>query len=280
MRLLTKIEDLRGIEGCVCVPTMGALHAGHEALIAHGAYLARASGVASGCVATIFVNPTQFNDQKDFQRYPRTLDDDLAICDRAGASAVFAPSPEAIYPSSAKIRVPPLPQVATQPGLEDAHRPGHFAGVCQVVLRLFDLVRPSQAVFGEKDWQQLAVIRAMTLEEGLGIDIFGYPTIRETDGLAMSSRNRFLSVNERAAALSISRALRETGYLQAPSHAESKMREIVSAAGLDVEYAVVRDAASLLPVTFTPNPRPRRALIAARAGATRLIDNAAWPGGW
>ncbi len=277
MRVIDRPDALPSTHGCVFVPTMGALHEGHAALIRHASTLARDRGIASGCVASIFVNPTQFNDPKDFARYPRTLEADLAICRQAGATAVFAPSVELMYPADGSVRAPKLPAVATQPGLEDAHRPGHFAGVCQVVKRLFELVRPSTAIFGEKDWQQLAVIRAMTAQERMPIEIIGHPTIREADGLAMSSRNRFLSNAERAAALSISRALNAAGQSENPRAAEARMADIVRAAGLDLEYAVVRDGASLTPAS---SAGPMRALIAARAGATRLIDNAPWPGGW
>jgi len=278
---VTERPDALAHDG-VFVPTMGALHEGHAALIRRAASIARERGLAAGCVVSIFVNPTQFNDPRDFARYPRTLDADLAICRYAGASAVFVPSVEAMYPNDGSVRVPTLPDVATKPGLEDAHRPGHFAGVCQVVKRLFELVRPSASIFGEKDWQQLAVIRALVAHERMGIEIIGHPTIREDDGLAMSSRNRFLSASERASALSISRALREAGGMEDASAAETRMAEIVRGAGLELEYAVVRDAASLMRTESKDGRHdgPMRALIAARAGATRLIDNAPWPGGW
>ena len=170
--------------------------------------------------------------------------------------------------------MPPLPRVATEPGLEDAYRPGHFAGVCQVVHRLFSLLRPSAAVLGEKDWQQLQVVRAMTIEQRLGVDILAYRTVRDADGLAMSSRNRFLFPEERERALAIPRALGLARAEGTASAAERAMREELQRAGMLVEYATVRDAATLQPLQRDGNGR---ALLAARAGQTRLIDNAAWP---
>lgn len=254
--------------GCVFVPTMGALHEGHAALIRKGAELARHRGRA--CIVSIFVNPTQFNERSDFERYPKTLEADVALCREAGAEAVFAPSVEVMYPDERSAPVPVLPRVAVEPGLEDRFRPGHFAGVCQVVLRLFRLVRPAAAVFGEKDWQQLRVVAAMTREQGLPIEIIGHETIRDPDGLAMSSRNRFLSAVEREAALAIPRALHAARRARTATEAETAMAGVLS--GVDVEYAVVRDAQTLANV----GNGPARALIAARVGRTRLIDNAAW----
>lgn len=271
MLVATSHSELRAAlqQPCVFVPTMGALHEGHASLIRHAATVHRGPVVVS-----IFVNPTQFNDPADFARYPKTLDADLDLCRRSGATHVYAPTPQDVYPTDAPVAVPPLPRVATAPGLEDKLRPGHFAGVCQVVRRLFDLVGPGAALFGEKDWQQLQVLSAMTRESGLPIRIIPGPTIREPDGLAMSSRNRFLTTEERPRAASISRALREGAAKPTPAAAEAHMRSVIEAAGLDVQYAVVRDAESL----ESPIPgRPHRALIAARLGTVRLIDNAAWP---
>jgi pantoate--beta-alanine ligase len=256
--------------GGVLVPTMGALHRGHIALVE------RAAAMAGGgpCVVSIFVNPTQFNEKADFDRYPRTPKMDMDMCREAGATLVFAPDAETMYPTPEAAPVPPLPAVAAQPGLEDGFRPGHFAGVCQVVLRLFRLLEPATAVFGEKDWQQLQVITAMTRQEGLGIRIVPHPTIRDPDGLAMSSRNRFLSEEERHAALAIPRALAAAGAAPDPAAAERAMREELERSTLQVEYAVVRDATTLV---GPPGRDGGRALIAARSGRTRLIDNAPWP---
>lgn len=258
---------------CVVVPTMGALHEGHASLIRAGAALARERQLAGGCVVTIFVNPTQFNEQADFARYPRTLDADAATCEAAGASIVVAPNVGEVYPKDAEIVVPPLPAQATTPGLEDRLRPGHFAGVCQVVLRLFRMVRPAAAMFGEKDWQQLQVVKAMTRQQGLDIEIIGRDTIREPDGLAMSSRNRFLSPEDRTRGLAIARALCAASAERDPHAAEARMHAELAKEHIESDYAVVRDAESL--EAYRPG-RPGRALIAARVGTVRLIDNAPW----
>jgi pantoate--beta-alanine ligase len=270
---------LAGDIGGVFVPTMGALHAGHGALVRRGAHEARSRGVA--CVVSIFVNPTQFNETADFARYPKTLDADLACCKEAGADVVYAPPVEEIYPPGVTIEVPRLPEQATLPGLEDARRPGHFAGVCQVVLRLFRLVQPAAAVFGEKDWQQLRVIAAMVRGEGLGIEIIPGETVREPDGLAMSSRNRFLDDDARVRAGAISEALRASQAAADPDGAEAVMAEVLAARGIQPEYAVVRGAQSLMRPAVAEDGDGAggtrwRALIAARIGGVRLIDNAAW----
>jgi pantoate--beta-alanine ligase len=260
---------------CVFVPTMGALHAGHAALVQRGAAIASGRGLADGCVVSIFVNPTQFNDASDYDKYPKTLEADLALCERAGAAIVYAPGATDVYPEGETIATPPLPDVATRPKLEDAHRPGHFAGVCQVVKRLFDLVRPQVAVFGEKDWQQLQVVRAMTRALRYPIAIESHETVREQGGLAMSSRNARLSPEDRAKALAISHALCESWSARSPRDAEAIMRRELEHQELEVEYAVVRDAETLL------EPRrgqPMRTLIAARVGGVRLIDNVEWRG--
>jgi pantoate--beta-alanine ligase len=260
---------------CVLVPTMGALHAGHAALVRQAA----ATGLPT--IVSVFVNPTQFNDPADFARYPKTLDADVALCGEAGvgagASAVWAPGVEDMYPPGVEIPVGDLPGVATMPGLEDAHRPGHFAGVCQVVRRLFDVVRPKAAVFGEKDWQQLAVVRAMVAMDrerrGWGPEILAGETVREPGGLAMSSRNRFLTAEDRVRALALHRAILRATTIPDPVHAEAAMRATLLEGGIPesaLDYAVVRDPHTLL----APAPGgPVRRLIAARVGAVRLIDN-------
>lgn len=257
---------------CSFVPTMGALHNGHASLIRHAAEIAREKGLTDGCVVSIFVNPTQFNEKNDFERYPRTLEADLSLCEVAGASIVYAPSVADVYPAGEAVSVPPVPPVATQPRLEDAHRPGHFAGVCQVVKRLFDIVRPQIAVFGEKDWQQLQVIRAMTQQLRYPIEITGAVTVREPGGLAMSSRNRFLAPHDRERALAISEALCESWNATTPAEAEAVMHRVLASKGIEPEYAVVRDATSLERAA----DGPKRALIAARVGSVRLIDNVEW----
>ncbi len=252
---------------------MGALHEGHAELVRRGVALAKERNLAGGCVVWVFVNPTQFNDKSDLARYPRTLDADVAISEAAGATFVYAPPVEEVYPSASPIPVPALPAVATEPGLEDKFRPGHFAGVCQVVLRMFRLVEPVAAVFGEKDWQQLQVVRAMTEHEKLGIEIVPHATVREPDGLALSSRNRFLSPEDRRRGLALSRALKACQAGKTPEQAQSIMREELAREGItEPDYAVVVHAHTLRPSA----QGPWRALITARVGTVRLLDNAAW----
>lgn len=270
MRVVTTHRELGEASGRVLVPTMGALHAGHASLIRQAAGIARGRG--GQVVVSVFVNPTQFNEAADYTRYPRTLEADAEVCKAAGADVVFAPEAGEVYPAGREVRVPELPRVATRPGLEDTKRPGHFAGVCQVVLRLFELMRPSAAVFGEKDWQQLQVVRAMTEQEKLGIEIVPGATVREAGGLAMSSRNRFLSDDDRGRALSISRVLSEGGGFTDRREYEAWMAGEMRSAGLLVEYAVVRDAATLEEPSGGGRG-PLRALVAARVGSVRLIDN-------
>ncbi len=286
VRSNTELADaLTAFGPTIFVPTMGALHAGHASLIQQAAKVATSRHLA-GASVSIFVNPTQFNDPNDFKRYPKTIEADLAICESAGAALVYVPSVTDIYPPgppSDVIPTPPLPDVATQPKLEDAQRPGHFAGVCQVVSRLFALMRPAAALFGEKDWQQLAVIRAMeevrthssNNRSHERVEIIPGPTRRDPDGLAMSSRNVFLSPADRTRALAISRALKFAASQATPAAAERAMIAELASESITPEYAVVRDAATLQ--TFAGSS-PGRALIAARVGSVRLIDNAAWPG--
>ena len=199
------VADLRRLRAdrpgqVALVPTMGALHEGHRTLV-------RAARQAAGSVVvSVFVNPTQFGPGEDFERYPRTWDDDLAALAEEGADLVFHPRVEEVYPPGAVgVTVDPGPLGSV---LEGAVRPGHFAGVLTVVAKLFGLVRPDLALFGEKDYQQLTLIRAMARELALGVQVVGVPTVREDDGLALSSRNRYLDEGQRAAALTISAALR------------------------------------------------------------------------
>lgn len=273
MQLVHDPAELRRFESPAFVPTMGALHAGHLALIER----ARAEG--SPVIVSVFVNPTQFGPGEDFERYPRTLDRDASLAEEAGADVVFAPAVETVYPPNDPVAVPPLPAVATQPKLEDRIRPGHFEGVCQVVARLFELVQPAAAVFGEKDYQQLRVIEMMVQQEHPrwnDLSIIRHETIREPDGLAMSSRNRYLTPEERPLALGLSRALQRVREHAAPDRDVRRLEEMMRAElirhHLSVDYAVVRDADQLMPLNRLD--RPARALIAARVGAVRLIDNA------
>ncbi|MEY4821017.1 MAG: hypothetical protein RLY72_669 [Planctomycetota bacterium] len=280
MRIIEDPAELSSLSlrRCGFVPTMGALHEGHGSLVR------RAAEGGRPVVVSIFVNPTQFGPKEDYARYPRTLDSDCALLEPLGVAAVFVPSVEAIYPrglEAARVESAALalPDVATMPGLEDSCRPGHLAGVALVVGRLFDLVGAAAAYFGEKDFQQLRLIEDMVEADHArfgGLKIVRCATIREKDGLAMSSRNRYLSADERIAALALSRALQLARAAERVKDAEAAMHEVLVSCGLETEYAVVRDARTLMPVdeSTTALVRPTRALIAARLGHTRLIDNA------
>jgi pantoate--beta-alanine ligase len=255
----------------VLVPTMGALHDGHRAL------LRTARAVPDGrVVVSVFVNPLQFGPGEDLDRYPRTLDADLAMCADEGADLVFAPSAAEMYPGG-------QPRVTVDPGpagqvLEGEFRPGFFGGVLTVVLKLFSLVRPDIAVFGEKDAQQLALIRAMVTDLDLGLSITGVPTVRDPDGLAMSSRNKYLSAAQRATALAVSRALRVGGATASdgPMGVLGAARSVLDGTpGLSVDYLALVDPETFIPVDGAPPGVTRPALLAAavRVGTTRLIDN-------
>jgi len=246
------------------VPTMGALHEGHRTLV-------RAARERAGSVVvSVFVNPTQFGPGEDFDRYPRTWDADLAALAEEGADVVFHPPVEEVYPpGSLGVTVDPGPLGGV---LEGAVRPGHFAGVLTVVAKLFGLVRPDVALFGEKDYQQLTLIRAMARELALGLDVVGVPTVREDDGMALSSRNRYLSPEERVRAATISRALRAgaaAGPLGADAVRTAAAEVLATAPELVLDYLELTDP-DLGPV---PAAGPARLLVAARAGSTRLIDN-------
>ena len=271
-RTQAELRDLRaGLAGpVVLVPTMGALHSGHRALLR----AARAAAGPSGSViASVFVNPLQFRPGEDLDRYPRTLDDDLAMCADEGVHAVFAPSAAEMYPGG-------QPEVTVDPGpmgllFEGQFRPGFFVGVLTVVLKLFHLTRPDVAVFGAKDAQQLALVRRMVSDTNLDIAIESVPTARDADGLATSSRNRYLSAAERALALTMPRALHAGqraagGGVQAVLAAAQQI--LLGAPALAVDYVAVVD-----PRTFA-RIRPGQAgpaliVAAATAGSTRLIDN-------
>lgn len=262
---------------CVLVPTMGALHGGHVSLMEAAVRRAKIEGVPSA--VSIFVNPKQFNEQADFDQYPDRMADDLAMCSATGVDIVFNPSVEVVYPHDEDVTSGVvIPDIASKPGLEDLYRPGHFAGVCQVVSRLFDLCDPSAAVFGEKDWQQLSCIRTMSQIQGRALAIIPAQTVREDSGLAMSSRNFNLSSDARKQAVAISQALFAASEVMVPEQAESIMREILLAADIDPEYAVIRDSRTLMPMgdMGAPTREPCRALIAAKVGGVRLIDNAPW----
>ena len=250
------------------VPTMGNLHAGHFSLVE----LARRH--ADRVVASVFVNPTQFGPNEDFSRYPRTPDADAAGLERAGCDLLWLPSVEAMYPFGAeqtvRVHVPGITST-----LEGAHRPGHFDGVATVVARLFNQVQPDVAAFGRKDYQQLAVIRYLVRDLAFPLELLAGETLRESDGLAMSSRNQYLSAEERPRAAEIHRTLQAmraatlggTPREQVEAEAASRLAQ----AGFEVDYAVVRTQALEVPPEESAGPRV--ALIAARLGRTRLIDN-------
>jgi pantoate--beta-alanine ligase len=273
----TRSSDLRGFvsarraagERIGLVPTMGNLHAGHFSL------LERARERADCVVARVFDNPTQFGPGEDFARYPRTPEDDARGLASHGCDALFLPRVDEIYPAGidagTRVDVGPLGHI-----LEGASRPGHFNGVATVVAALFNIVRPDIAVFGEKDYQQLLVIRQLVRDLAFAIRIDSVPTQREADGLAMSSRNRYLDADQRLRATAIHATLQ---WMKAhwregidPADIERGAAERLRIAGLEPDYAVLRRAADLAPLTGT-EPGPAIALVAAKAGATRLIDN-------
>ena len=259
------------------VPTMGALHEGHLSLVQHAATL------KGPCVVSIFLNPTQFAPGEDLESYPRTLESDLKDLEAAGADIVFVPTEQVVYPDGIEAartaaQTLELPLVAVRPGLEEGHRPHFFGGVCLVVGRLLDLVRPSTCVMGEKDYQQLLVLQAMVRadRDRFGtLEVIGCPTVRDPDGLAMSSRNAYLNERTRPHALGLVRALEEAQRADSVRSAGLAMRRVLMEHELEVDYAVIRDAATLDRVSDSDNlaDRPLRALVAARLDGIRLIDN-------
>jgi pantoate--beta-alanine ligase len=270
----------------VLVPTMGALHAGHRALLRAAR---AAAGPAGSVIVSIFVNPLQFRPGEDLDRYPRTLEADLAMCADEGVRAVFAPSAAQMYPDG-------RPEVTVDPGpmgrvFEGEFRPGFFDGVLTVVLKLFHLTRPDVVVFGEKDAQQLALVRRMVSDTNLGLAVESVPTVRDADGLATSSRNRYLSAADRAAALALPRALRAgqaraaardaagdgPGNEQSAAGADAVLaaaREVLHAEpALAVDYVAVVDPRTFA-VARPGHAGPALIVAAVTAGGTRLIDNA------
>ena len=251
------------------VPTMGALHAGHTALLRTAR---EAVGPDAPVVASIFVNPMQFGPGEDLDRYPRTLEQDLEACAASGVDLVFVPSVDTVYPGGD-------PQVTVDPGplarvLEGASRPTHFHGVLTVVAKLLGLVRPDVAVFGEKDYQQLALIRRMVSDLCLGVDVVGTPTVREPDGLALSSRNVYLDPAARRSALALSGALfaaRDAAGGGADAALAEAHAVLDGTPGVDLDYLELT-APDLGPA---PTAGEARLLVAARVGSTRLIDNVA-----
>jgi pantoate--beta-alanine ligase len=250
------------------VPTMGALHEGHASLMR----TAREAVGAGAVVASVFVNPMQFAAGEDLDRYPRTLDADLEVCAAEGVDVVFVPSVEEVYPGGEpRVTVDPGPDATV---LEGRVRPTHFHGVLTVVAKLLGLVRPDVAVFGQKDYQQLALIRRMVSDLCMAVEVIGAPTVREPDGLALSSRNRFLDPEQRLRAVALSRTLLAAAH-GAPYGVDavlgSARAELRRAHGVDLDYLEVT-APDLGPA---PERGEARVLIAARVGGTRLIDNMA-----
>ena len=249
------------------VPTMGALHDGHLDLVRRG------RSVADRVVVSIFVNPTQFAPTEDFSAYPRDEASDLAKLDALGVETVFAPGVGEMYPDGYATRI-----TVDGPahGLESDARPHFFAGVATVVAKLFIACAPDLAIFGEKDYQQLAVVRRMVADLGLPIEVVGHPTVRAADGLALSSRNAYLSPEERATAPRLHAALEAAAAAiragAPPDEALDAARDTLATAGFDVDYVALRNAETLRPVA-DPAHEPLRLLAAARLGRTRLIDN-------
>lgn len=260
------------------VPTMGYLHAGHASLLREARRRADQGGRRGLSLASIFVNPTQFGPGEDLSRYPRDLAGDLATCAAAGVDLVLAPSdPAQVFPPGHQTWV----EVAqASQGLCGASRPGHFRGVATVVAKLLNLTRPQVALFGEKDWQQLAVIRAMVHDLAFGVEVVGMPIVREADGLALSSRNAYLAPDERGRALALSRALFEArdavaGGARAAAPLLLRARARLEAAGARVDYVELVDPLTLAPVA---EAAPGTVLLlAAFLGRTRLIDNLVLP---
>jgi len=248
------------------VPTMGALHDGHLSLIT------RAKSENDVVICSIFVNPTQFNEASDFERYPRTLEKDAEMLNSVGCDYLFAPDSSEIYPVPDRTTYE-LGKVSEV--LEGEHRPGHFNGVASVVKRLFEIVKPHKAYFGLKDYQQYLVIKTLEEKYHLGVDVIGCPIIRSQDGLAMSSRNRLLEKHEAQHALilnkSLSKARKNIEKGKNPEEVEFQIKEDLIAKGVDLEYFEIRNADDLSKPTSAQEPLV--ALVAARFGKVRLIDN-------
>jgi pantoate--beta-alanine ligase len=253
------------------VPTMGALHEGHLSL------MKQAAERADRVVVSLFVNPTQFGPNEDFERYPRRLGDDLQKCKDVGVEGVFAPPVAEMYPPGQ------VPTLVSVPSLENVFegeiRPGHFSGVCRVVLKLLNVVQPDVSLFGQKDYQQLVVLTQMVADLNLPVEVVGCPTVREPDGLAMSSRNEYLSPEQRTQAVGLYRALSEARRRvqeenQAdPEQIKQDMRSVIESHGLRVDYATVRHPATLERIDRVQAEPGAVALVAARLGKVRLIDN-------
>lgn len=281
MKIIDTIKDLRLLldesraagKSVGLVPTMGALHAGHASLVG------RAVKENDVVVVSVFVNPTQFNDKNDLKNYPRTLDADCALLERIGATVAFAPSVEEMYPEedTRQFSFAPLDTV-----MEGACRPGHFNGVAQIVSKLFYAVEPDRAYFGEKDFQQLAIIREMVRQLGMGLEIVGCPIVREEDGLAMSSRNTLLSEDERERALTISSTLfASVDFAKVNTLAATKafVEDMINdTPGLELEYYQIVDGNTLQEIGEWSGSDYVVGCIALFCGNIRLIDNIKYKG--
>lgn len=281
MKVFNNINELKSVlathrlEGkkIALVPTMGALHQGHASLVR------KAAAENDIVVVSVFVNPTQFNDKNDLKKYPRTLEADCELLEREGADIVFSPSVDEMYPEEDKrqFSFPPLDTV-----MEGIFRPGHFNGVCQVVSKLFMIADPDKAYFGEKDFQQLAIIREMVRKMGFKLEIVGCPIIREMDGLALSSRNALLSAEERKTALNISKTLFESvDYSKTHTLSETKEfveNSIAAVDGLKLEYFEIVDGNTLQSLEEWQNSSYIVGCITVFCGSVRLIDNIKYRG--
>jgi pantoate--beta-alanine ligase len=271
MRLIRATEEMARLIGekpVVLVPTMGALHEGHAALVSEARQLAGKHGTV---VVSIFVNPTQFGPGEDFESYPRDLEADRQACSRAGADVIFHPSAEDMYAGDASITVR---ETSLSQLLCGASRPGHFAGVCTVVTKLLNLVGPDIAVFGKKDYQQLAIIRRLVRDLNIGVQIHGMDTVRESDGLAMSSRNRYLNAAERAQAPAIRQALLAADVSLPRAEMLAGIAEQLhqEAPLAQIDYLELVDAGSLERIDAV-GCQPALLAAAVFFGKTRLIDN-------
>ena len=279
MQVVRGVEELRDVLSrekvpCVLVPTMGALHEGHRSLIRMAAFMARGAAIKNGkVVVSIFVNPIQFDRKDDLEAYPRTEDDDLKACEEEGADIVFIPDEGEMYASDRSVTVT---ESMLSSNLCGAARPGHFDGVCTVVLKLFLMTGCRYAIFGEKDYQQLAVIRRMVRDLNVPVDIVEQPTHREADGLAMSSRNSRLTPEQRRDAPRLFRALGEAAYMLDPAKMlEHVKKEVEDSELARIDYVELVDAETLRPVTSLE----RRSILAVAVfyGDVRLIDHVALP---
>lgn len=278
MRTLERIGALRSwrrtaSSPVVFVPTMGALHEGHAALIRKAR---KSAGPKGRVVVSVFVNPTQFGPGEDLSKYPRPFASDRALCRREGVDLLFHPSPEEMYAGDASVMVG---ESSLAKVLCGASRPGHFDGVCTVVSMLFNMVAPDIAVFGEKDWQQLAVIRRMVRDLAVPVKIIGHPTVREEDGLALSSRNRLLAPEARGMAPRIYQAMTaaameaEAGQRSVTRLRRGLSKDLSAIPGAALDYAEIMDEETLKPLARLTRGAKARIFVAVRFGAVRLIDN-------